>query len=254
MPEQVLWWTTNLLEGLILWRGLSVGLAKKYPFFYSYLTYVLLESSIRLLVFHGKPDWYSHVYWSTQILGGIFGYAVVWGICTHSLSPYPGAARVARSLLKVVFVLLVSRVIVVASGRGFSLPATAPEFERDIRVLQSILILVMVLIYVYYRVPINANLRGMLLGYGLYISVSVMVLASRALLLENHGLVWRYLQPSAYAAALCIWCGFLWSPAAEAIPQPSAKAPIELDYQALASNTARRLARLRVYLARAVRS
>jgi hypothetical protein len=79
-----------------------------------------------------------------------------------------------------------------------------------------------------------------------------MVLGSQALLLKNHGLVWRYLQPSAYAAALCIWCGFLWSPAA--VPKLSAKARIELDYEALASNTARLLARLRLYLVRAVRS
>ncbi len=254
MQEHILWWGGSLLEGLILWRGVATGLFKRYTFFYFYLTYVLLQSWVRLLVLHGKPDWYSHVYWSTQILGGVFGYAVVWGICTRSLSPYAGAARMARSLLKVVFVLLASRVIVVTSGHGFSLPATAAEFERDIRVVQAIFVLVMILIYVYYRVPLNANLKGMLLGYGLYISASVMVLASRALLLENHGLIWRYLQPSAYAAALCIWCGFLWSRAAAAMPQPSAKAAIELDYEALAANTATLFARLRAYLARAVRS
>lgn len=253
MPEQILWWAGNLLEGLILWRGLSAGLAKKYPFFYSYLAYVLLESSVRLGVSHWKPEWYGPVYWYTQILSAVFGYVVVWGICAHSLSPYPGAARMARSVFGVVFVLLVTRVIVVAAGpHGFSLPTTAAEFERDIRAVQSILFLVMLLIYVYYRVPLNANLKGMLLGYGLYISVSVMVLAAQALLLKNHGLVWRYLQPSAYAAALCIWCGFLWSPAA--VPELSAKARIELDYEALASNTARLFARLRLYLVRAVRS
>ncbi len=254
MEQHVLWWAGSLLEGLVLWRGVATGLFKRYTFFYFYLTYVLLQSWVRLLVFHGKPEWYSHVYWSTQILGGVFGYAVVWGICTHSLSPYPGAARMARSLLTAVFVLLITRVGVVAWGSELVLPAAAAEIERDVRAVQSILLVVMLLIYAYYRVPLNANLKGILLGYGLYISVSVMVLASRALLLENHGFVWRYLQPSAYAAALCIWCSFLWSPAAEAIPQPSAKAPIELDYAALASNTTRLFARLRLYLARAVRS
>ncbi len=255
MPEQILWWAGNLLEGLILWRGLATGLSKRYTFFYSYLTYVLVESLVRLLVFHWKPEWFGHVHWYTQILSAVFGYVVVWGICAHSLSPFPGAARMARSLFGVLFVLLVTRVVVLASGpNGLSLPATAAEFERDIRAVQSILFVVMILIYVYYRVPLNANLKGMLLGYGLYISVSVMVLASPALLLENHGLVWRYLQPSAYAATLCIWCGFLWSPAAAAIPQPSAKAALELDYEALASNTAKLFARLRLYLARAVRS
>ncbi len=255
MQEHILWWGGNLLEGLILWRGLATGLFKRYTFFYCYLTYVLVESSVRLFVFQGKPEWYGHVYWGTQILGAVFGYVVVWGICAHTLSPYPGAARMARSMLAVLFVLLVTRVTVVAWGTSaLSLPTAAAEIERDIRAVQSVLFVVMIFIYVYYRVPLNANLKGILLGYGLYISASVMVLASRALLLENHGLVWRYLQPSAYAAALCIWCGFLWSPAAAAIPQPSAKAALELDYEALASNTAKLFARLRLYLARAVRS
>ncbi len=254
MLEQILWWAGNLLEGLIVWRGVSVGLAKKYSFFYAYLTYVLLESSFRLLVFQGKPEWYGHVYWSTQILSAVFGYVVVWGICAHTLSPYRGAARMARSLFTAVFVLLITRLIVVALGdNGLSLPAAAAEIERDVRAVQSILFVAMLFIYIYYQVPLSANLKGILLGYGLYISVSVMVLASRGVLLENHGLVWRYLQPSAYAAALCIWCRFLWSPAAIAVPRPSAKAPIELDYEVLASNTARLFARLRFYLARAVR-
>lgn len=254
MLEQILWWAGNLFEGLILWRGVSVGLAKKYPFFYAYLTYVLLESSVRLLVFHGKPEWYGHVYWSTQILSAVFGYVVVWGICAHSLSPYRGAARMARLLLTALFVVLIARLIVAAlSDNGLSLPAAAAEIERNVRAVQSALLVIMLAIYVYYGVPLNANLKGILLGYGLYISVSVMVLASRAMLLENHGLVWRYLQPSAYAAALCIWCGFLWSPAAIAVTQPSTKAPIELDYEVLASNTARLFTRLRLYLARAVR-
>ena len=253
MPEQILWWAGNLLEGLILWRGLSVGLARKYPFFYSYLGYVLLESSVRLVVFHWKPEWYEPVYWYTQILSAAFGYVVVWGICAHSLAPYPGAARMARWALTIPLVPVVTRLIVVASTHnGFSLPATAAEFERDIRAVQSILFIAILLLYIYYRMPLDANLKGILLGYGLYIAVSVMVLASQALLLGNHEVVWRYLQPSAYAAALCIWCGFLWSPAA--VAQRPAKAPIELDYEALASNTAKLFARLRLYLARAVRS
>ena len=251
MQEHIFWWAGNLLEGLILWRGLATGLFKRYSFFYFYLAYVALESLVCLLVFHAKPEWYGHVYWAAQILDGLVGYVVVWGIFAHTLSPYSGAARMARSLLTVVFVLLITRVSGVAWGSGLALPAAAAEIERDVRALQSILFVVLIVIYVYYRVPLNTNLKGIFLGYGLYISVSVMVLASRALLLENHGLVWRYLQPSAYAAALCIWCGFLWSPAA--IAQPSVKAAIELDYEALASNTAKLFARLRLYLVRAVR-
>jgi hypothetical protein len=251
MLEHIFWWAGNLLEGLVLWRGVTTGLVRRYSFFYLYLAYVLLQSLVHLLVFQTSPEWYAHVYWSTQILGAGFGYVVVWGIYAHSLLPFSGAGRMARSLLTIVFVLLITRVGVVAWGNPSALPAAAAEIERDVRAVQAILFLVLLFIYVYYRVPLNANLKGMFLGYGLYISVSVAVLASRALLLESHGLAWRYLQPSAYALALCIWCGYLWSPAA--ITRPAAKAPLEVDYEVLAGNTAKLFDRLRIYLARAVR-
>jgi hypothetical protein len=252
MLEHIFWWAGNLLEGVVLWRGVATGLFRRYSFFYLYLTYVLLQSFIHLLVFQTRPEWYGNVYWYTQALSAVFGYVVVWGVCTDSLSPYPGAARMTRWLLTVLFMLLVTRVFVAVSMQeGFSFPATAAEFERDVRALQCVLFVAMVFIYAYYRVPVNTNLKGIILGYGLYISASVMVLGSQAFLVRSHALVWRYLQPSAYAAALCIWCRFLWSPAA--ITRPAAKAPLEVDYEVLAGNTAKLFDRLRIYLARAVR-
>lgn len=252
MLEHIFWWAGTLLEGVILWRGMATDLFRRYSFFYLYLAYVMLQSLVHLLVFDARAEWYAHIYWSTQILGAIFGYILVWGIATQTLSSYSGAARMARSLLMGVFALLITRAIVVAWSSQIALPAAAAEIERDVRAVQAILFLVLLLIYNYYRVPLNANLKGMFLGYGLYIAVSVMVLASRTLLVESHGLIWRYLQPSAYAAALGIWCRYLWSPAA-AISQSAAKAPLEVDYEALAANTARLFVRLRIYLARAVR-
>jgi hypothetical protein len=58
MLAQLLWWTTNALEALLLIRSVKGGFFKRYPLFYLYLSYVLLESLLRFYVYSFKPGFY----------------------------------------------------------------------------------------------------------------------------------------------------------------------------------------------------
>jgi len=91
----------------------------------------------------------------------------------------------------------------------------------------------------------------MILGYGLFISTSVIDLTLRLLLGDSFQKPWQYLQPIFYLAALTVWGLSLWS--YQPIPSPATEPRIEADYQFLATTTRKRLFQVRAYLARAIR-
>jgi len=252
MFTQLLWWATNALESLLLIRAIKGGFFKRYPVFYVYLSYVLLESLLRFCVYVLKPGFYPKFYWYTQFFSLALGYGVIWEIFRQALSQYPGAARMARNVLWIVFVTVVSKTFVsTLSGPAWSPAKTTAELERNLRTVQAILLMIIVGLMVYYVIPTGRNLKGMVLGYGFFIGTNVISLTLRSHLGGQFRLWWRYLPAITYSVTLLIWCFTLWS--FQANPRRESAVGIERDYELLAARTARLLMQARVHLARAIR-
>lgn len=161
--------------------------------------------------------------------------------------------RAAQTVLLVVLVGIVGKTVaVIVNGEVSSASALSALLERDLRAAQAILLLVIVALVAYYRVPIGKNLRGIIVGYGVFICASVVSLTLRAYLGKSFQSWWQYLQPAAYDLTLLIWCASLWS--YEANPKPKARLELEFDYEAFAAQVSRALARARTYLSRTARS
>jgi|HubBroStandDraft_4_1064222.scaffolds.fasta_scaffold236450_1 hypothetical protein len=232
-------------------RASAANLLTKYPFFYSYLTYVLLQDLSRFYIYGSRPQLYAKFYWSTEFLGLIVGCGVFWEIYRVALSPFPGARRVARNLLLFVLAMVLAKVIANATNgpRWWPIGNTA-EMERDLRLIQAILFLALVGVFSHYAVSLGRNLRGLILGYGVFLSASVIDLGFHAWLRGWLQQWWgQYIHPIAYLPVLLIWSVSLWSYAP--MPTPSAETQVYQDYQHLAANTKRRLAQARSYLRRA---
>jgi hypothetical protein len=92
-------------------------------------------------------------------------------------------------------------------------------------------------------------LRGILLGYGLFIGQRVIVLTFMPP--QGHHF-WFYAYSAVYVVTLVVWLAYLWSYA----PTPLSIAAVspERDYQTVAAATRRRLQAMRVYVRKAVRS
>lgn len=252
MFAQIVWWATNALEGLLLARPIQGRFLKKYSFFYFYLTYVFLQSLACFYVYLARPSLYQPFYWYTQLFSVLLGYGVIWEIFRQALSRYPGASRMARNVLGLILVMVLSKVFVNAlSGPIWSPAKTTAELERNLRTVQGILLVAVIALLVYYAIPIGRNLRGMLLGYGFFVATSIVSLTVRSYLGNESQWWWQYVQPVAYFFVLLIWCGTLWS--FRPNPEPEAEAGIERDYMLLAGATKRRLLQARAYLTRAVR-
>ncbi|MCI0719902.1 MAG: hypothetical protein L0338_13165 [Acidobacteria bacterium] len=252
MFSQIIWWVTNLLIAFLLVRALSARLFIKYPVFYSYLTYVLIESLIRFYFFVFRPGLYEDVYWNTQFLSVALGYCVIYEIYTQALASYAGVSRLARVLLLTVFVVIVSKVLATSVGEHALLPAEVPALlERDLRAAQAALLAAIVCLLVYYAIPVGINVRGMVIGYGVFVAASVVSLTLRSHFGIDFQSVWQYFQPAAYLLTLTVWCASLWS--YQPNPQPWDDVELEGDYEWLAVRTSTAVSKARGYLVRALR-
>jgi hypothetical protein len=249
MLGQLIWWSGIALEILLLVRGFRGQLVRRLPVFYGYITFVLLQEFARLLA-KSNPRIYWNVYWLTEFLGLALGSLVIFEIYKVSLRAFPGAARMARNALAFVFLTAVAKGLanVWASG-GWRLDSTAFQIERALRTVQATAILALVALFLVYSIPFGRNLRGILLGYGIFIGQRVICLTFMPP--QGHHF-WFYAYSAGYLVTLVIWVAHLWS--YEAIPVPETRAPGEGEYQTIAAATQRRLRAMRASVRKAVRS
>jgi len=250
MLSQSIWWGSITLEVLLLVRGSRERLAFRYPVFYSYIFFVLAQDVLLFAVYRNTLiD--TTVYWTAEFLSVMFGCVVVFEIYRVGLAAYPGTARMARNVLAFVFALALAKAIASAwSDPRWWLEVNTLEIERALRMAQALAIVALVALFLLYSISFGKNLRGILLGYGLFIGVRLISLIFVPV--EGRDF-WYYAYSASYPAALGIWLAHLWSYSASPAVGP-ATSRLENDYQRVASATRRRLQTARGQLAKAVRS
>jgi hypothetical protein len=155
----------------------------------------------------------------------------------------------ARNALTAVFLIALVKGLLDASN-GWLPASAAVEIELALRTVQAVAILALVALFLLYSIPFGRNLRGILLGYGLFVGERVICLTFVSLQTHNF---WFYAYSASYMGALSLWIGYLWS--YQPNPQPRADGTnLDDEYQKIATATQRWLQGMRGYLRRAVRS
>jgi len=253
MLGQFIWWSSIAIEAVILARALSGRLLKQYPAFYAYVLFVCTQSLLRFSIYHARPQMYRKAFWITEWLGVLAGCAVVFEIYRVGLRAYPGTARLARNLLAFVFLLaLLKATVETGNNPLWWSTASTLDLELALRVVQALALLALVVLFLFYAIPFGRNLRGILLGYGLFLGESVVWLSFTPRTSENFRAFWSHLQAGSYSVVLLVWALHLWSYVPN--PEPKVSVRLEAQYQRMAASTSRRLQEARGYLAKAVRS
>lgn len=242
-----IWWLGISLDCFLILRGLVGGWAKHYRIFYFYISFVFCQEMLRILADHWSPAAYLYTYWITEFVGALLGCGIVFEIYKAGLGLYPGTARMARNILALVFVLAFTKAFVDASNDPRWLPAASTmELERNVRIVQFLAIAALVALFCFYRVPFGRNLRGMVLGYGFYVTASIPQLTFAASEGGRFLAFWKYLAPISYDIALLLLAVHLWS--YEAQPTPARRVLLEQHYQQIAAATRQRLQEARGYI------
>jgi hypothetical protein len=252
MLAQTISWLGVFFECLLLLRGASSHLLTRFPIFYSYIAFVLLQSLFLLALLHWWPTFFAHNYWATQALALVIGSLVIFEVYRIALRWYPGTAKMARNLLFLVFALTIAKVIVNQwNGPVWGLAQTTADLERNLRIVQTCSLLALVIALLLYRVPVSKHLKGILTGYGLFVVSSVVQLSLLSYLGLPFQKVWGYLQPISYLVFLMIWTVALWSPVAEEVPEAAELPPG--GYSRLVRKTEEDLEKIRMGFDKAAR-
>jgi hypothetical protein len=155
-------------------------------------------------------------------------------------------------VLAFVFALALAKALVnAANDPRWWVEAAARDIEGAVRAVQALAIVVLVGLFLFYSIPFGRNLRGILLGYGVFIAASVISLTLSHAGASKPEDVWSYVFPASFFSALCLWVTHLWSYSANPVPKRAVR--LEQEYQTIAVATRRRLQAARGYLAKAVR-
>jgi hypothetical protein len=248
MLSLLIWWVAIGMEAGLVFRALSTKLTTKFPLFYTYLSIVLLQEFLRFGVYRsGTHAQYSAVYWPTQFVSLVAGSAVLFEIYRISMREFPGAAKMARNLLGALFAgIFVNAFWSGSLGSAEWLKSTCLVLERDMRAVQAAAICTLVVLFLVYSIPFGKNLRGILVGYSIFVAASAIQLALVAHFGAPVKPIWVYAQPITYLAVLGIWIQALWREAAvpKTVPAPA----LERDYETLVANTNEMLDRARTRL------
>src|ERR1700740_277793 len=174
MLTMVIGWMGILLAVLLLVRGLQENLVHRFPVFYFYILFVVADDLLRyyIRVWHSKH--YFNVYWATQFICIVIGSAVLFEVYRVALRSFPGTARMARYVLLLIFGAVFAKALSHPLGGVYGwLAETSEELERNLRMVQAVAILALVALFLWYAIPFGKNLRGILLGYGLFVGLSI---------------------------------------------------------------------------------
>ena len=244
MLSVTIWGLSSLLEAALTWRAFRTRLFQHFPVFVGYLVFVLAESALRFYFYRWDYGLYNTVFWSTEFLAFIVGGCVIFELYRQALRPYPGTAKMVRNVLLFLFALALARALNTFLSDPQMLQETSGiQVERALRTFQAIAIFSLVSLFFAYSIPFGRTLRGILLGYSLFIGERVICLAFVA---ETGKGFWFYAYSASYIAAVGVWLAHLWSPAP--VPQEAATPRLERDYNLIAAATQQRLREARDYL------
>lgn len=252
MISLLIWSVGIALELILVVRGVQQGLFRRYPAFYTYIGFVFL-TDILVYAVRFTPHVYLYFYWATEFLSLVLGCLALLEFFRAALVAYPGTARMARAVLGLLFVVaMIKTIIKTLNVREWWFNATPAQVEGLLRVCQLLSILSLTVLFLFYSVRFGKNLRGILLGFGIFFSWSVICLALVSAGVAKANSIWSYTLPLSYLLTLVVWALHLWS--YQPNPVPDRSIPLEQEYQRVAAATQRRFHTARGYLAKAVGS
>jgi hypothetical protein len=237
MLSVIIWEGAILLETLLLFRGFRAKLFSRYPNFYIYVLSLFLSDGLLYVLYLLKPALYAKWVWYPGFLVLFLGCGIIVEISRHVLSPYAGVEKFARiggfAVSGGVFCFAVLYPFFAPSG--LVAHGLYVRLQRNFLTVQAIFLFGLLQLISRYGISIGRNLKGMILGYGQAIAVTLIALALRAYIGRAFEPAWSLIQQISYLAALAIWLVALWSYCAN--PVPEATIGVEADYEVLVSKT-----------------
>jgi len=201
------------LEGLLVWRAQDGLLLRRYPFFGAFLICNLTSTLVALAIAIVRPAWFAWTYWTVDILSLVAGLLVLWEVLQTISRRGAPLHRLARSSLLGACLFLVPAILALGWSQSnvihFSYRYLPPVIEQYLTLVEAVLLLTVAAVARYYAVHLGRNLRCLVLGFGVFLSLYAMDFATLQFV---HGFLpfWQMLSPILYIGLLAFWLWSFW--------------------------------------------
>lgn len=202
-----------LLQGVLLWRLLRRGLRFKYPYFTLFVLFSFTRDLSLFPIVWYKPEWFAWAYWHTEIISLFLRFAVIWEFFRGVFPERSLLHEIAWKSLVTVEVVLLPTVLWLGSSQNFSLRGAhtylSPLFEQYLSLAQALLLLAPVVVALYYHLPLGRNMRGLGLGFGMYLCICSIDVAN-VQIFPSFFAWWRLLSPATFFVTVLVWTWAFW--------------------------------------------
>jgi hypothetical protein len=212
----VIWVAGGLGNAIALWLMFRRRLLRAFPFFFSYLTFHIIEGALSVFFYRhfGRYSWaYLYEWWAAQAIGIGVRFGIIWEIFSHVFRPYEGLRHAGTVGFRWAAVLLLAAAIIAAIAG----PSHEPDFalkgavvlERSLDVVQCGLLVLLLLFASYFALTWRNYVFGIALGFGVIATLELLAAALATQFRHFSDMILNSLPRIAYAGATIIWVVYL---------------------------------------------
>lgn len=210
--DYVLWFSAIVIQIGILLTMYARKLYRAYPFFTLYLLVQMLSEPILLALQRHSYIYYYWGYWISVAFSALISAAILYEVAQ---APFRrGATLSKRTAFWFVPLLLLSVGIIFCAHAVISksvdeVTSTILLAQRSVRVLQIGFMLLLMISWRSLHIPRRDPLLGIMLGFGVFATVTMMIAAAASHGTFTHMSVLRQINSAAYCVACVIWLAYM---------------------------------------------
>jgi hypothetical protein len=215
----ILWWAALPLQAILLWVLFRRRVFRSFPWFVAYTAFSVIAGVSRLAFRHHASSYY-YVYYGTDAVYALFGFAVMYEVFRHVLRNFQKIWWF-RPVFPVTIVLTaVLTALRVADHppkfRALALWALGLEMGQDF--LQVSMFVLLVVLVTAFGLRWRQHAFGICAGYGLSATAELFATTNFYEIGTRFTFWWGVISVAAYNAAVLIW---LWYFSGPVIPEPT---------------------------------
>lgn len=203
-----------LLQAALLWRLLKTPLRSQYPYLVAFVSYSLMRDLALFPIAWYRAAWFPWAYWRAETVALFLGFAVNWEFFRHVFPHDSVLHEIATKALVLAGLCLLPTVILLvgsqASSSRYAYSYVSPVFVQYVTLVQALLLIGPAAVAWYYRLSLGRNVRGLGLGFGVYLSVHSINVAN-AQMFRGFFRWWQLLSPITFLGMTAIWLWSFWN-------------------------------------------
>jgi hypothetical protein len=208
-----------ILPVLLLLRATECRSLRRLPFFYSYITYILLLALANLTLQIFLPRDRATVFWFGFVFWQIVEFAVLVEISNHVFRPYPAIRRLGLVLCGVICALFAVAYILPALEQDATSATVLLDLMKRACLTKAAIVLILLGTARYYKLVISQSVKGILIGFILYLGVNIANFElAMAYGRELYANIFGHVGPLAWILGALVWVTVLWNYEPDLVP------------------------------------